>query len=160
MGDQTPSQTVGPFFEYALPYEGGPERVAPDDPDAVRIAGAVYDGAGDPVDDALVELWQASRAGRYRHPEDDRDDLPLEPGFTGFGRCPTDAEGRYSFLVPAGAGAFEVMVFARGLLKGALTRLYLDGPAEDETMIAVRSGDGYRFDVHLQGDAATAFFDL
>jgi protocatechuate 3,4-dioxygenase alpha subunit len=62
--------------------------------------------------------------------------------------------------VPEEAGPFEVMVFARGLLKAAVTRLYLDGDAEDDTMIAVRSGDGYRFDVHLQGDAATAFFDL
>ena len=75
-------------------------------------------------------------------------------------RCPTDGEGRFSFLVPADARCFELMVFARGLLKPVLTRLYLDGPAEDETMVAVRAGDGYHFDVHLQGDAATAFFDL
>ena len=62
--------------------------------------------------------------------------------------------------MPADARRFELMVFARGLLKGAVTRLYLDGDAEDETMVAVRSGDGYRFDIHLQGDAATGFFDL
>ena len=78
----------------------------------------------------------------------------------GFGRCPTDGEGRFSFLVPAGADRFELMVFARGLLKPVLTRLYLDGDAEDETMVAVPSGDGYRFDIRLQGDAATGFFDL
>jgi len=73
---------------------------------------------------------------------------------------PTDGDGRFSFLVPAGADRFELMVFARGLLKAAVTRLYLDGAAEDDTMVAVRSGNGYRFDIRLQGDAATGFFDL
>ena len=60
--------------------------------------GACIDGAGDPLDDALIEIWQANRAGRYRHPEDDRDELPLDDGFIGFGRCPTDAEGHFRFV--------------------------------------------------------------
>jgi protocatechuate 3,4-dioxygenase, alpha subunit len=132
---RTPSQTAGPFFRIGLCAE--PQNELPGG--TVRIEGQVFDGEGVPVGDAMLELWSPAH---------------------GFGRCPTDPEGRYSFLVPAGAGVFEVMVFARGLLKAALTRLYLDRHAEDETMVAVRSGDGYRFDVHLQGDAATAFFDL
>jgi protocatechuate 3,4-dioxygenase beta subunit len=94
----TPSQTVGPFFAFGLPFEGGERLVDPADPDAVRIAGTVYDGAGDPIEDALVEIWQANRAGRYHHPEDTREELPLEDGFVGFGRCLTDAEGRYRFV--------------------------------------------------------------
>jgi protocatechuate 3,4-dioxygenase, alpha subunit len=132
---RTPSQTAGPFFRIGLCAE--PQNELPGG--TVRIEGQVFDGEGVPVGDAMLEL--------------------LSPEH-GFGRCPTDAEGRYSFLVPAGADAFEVMVFARGLLKAAVTRLYLDGDAEDDTMLAVRSGDGYRFDIRLQGDSATGFFDL
>jgi protocatechuate 3,4-dioxygenase, alpha subunit len=179
MSGQTPSQTVGPFFEYALPFEGGPELVTPGDPDAVRIVGVVYDGAGDPVDDALVELWQANRAGRYRHPEDDRSEVPLESGFTGFGRCPTDADGGWAIrtVKPGASGGqaphIGVAVFARGLLKHLFTRIYfadeedanaadpvlagLDAPAR-ATLVAAREEDGYRFDVRLQGPGETTFF--
>jgi protocatechuate 3,4-dioxygenase alpha subunit len=182
MGGQTPSQTVGPFFEYALPYEGGPELVAPHDPDAVRIVGAVFDGAGDPVDDALVEIWQANRAGRYRHPEDGRDELALEPGFTGFGRCPTDAEGRFGFVTvkpgatPPHAPFVNVIVFARGLLRHLFTRIYfpdegpanegdpllasIDDPAVRATLIAHPLDGVLRFDIHLQGERQTAFLDV
>ena len=67
MPESTPSQTVGPFFEFALPYDGGERLVSPGDRDAIRIVGAVIDGDGRPVDDALVEIWQANRAGRYAH---------------------------------------------------------------------------------------------
>ena len=94
----TPSQTVGPFFEYALPYEGGERLVSSGDPDAIRIVGAVLDGDGQAVDDALVELWQANRHGRYRHPEDTREELPLEDGFAGFGRCGTEDDGRFELV--------------------------------------------------------------
>jgi protocatechuate 3,4-dioxygenase alpha subunit len=132
---RTPSQTVGPFFLFGLCAE--PQNELPNG--SVRVEGQVFDGEDAPIEDAMVELW---------NPEH------------GFGRCPTGVEGRFSFLVPAGAGPFELMVFARGLLKPAITRLYLDGAAEDETMVALRSGDGYRFDIRLQGDAATGFFDL
>ena len=79
----------------------------------------------------------------------------------GWGRCGTDGEGRFAFLVPETVRRFEVLVFARGLLKPGLTRLYLDPDgAEDETMVARREGGAYRYDVHLQGDRATAFFEL
>ena len=132
---RTPSQTAGPFFRIGLCAE--PQNELPEG--TVRVDGQLFDGEGVPIEDAMLELWSSEH---------------------GFGRCPTDGEGRFSFLVPADAHRFELMVFARGLLKAAVTRLYLDGDADDETMAAVRSGDGYRFDIRLQGDAATAFFDL
>jgi protocatechuate 3,4-dioxygenase, alpha subunit len=178
----TPSQTVGPFFSYALPYEGGERLVPPGDPDAIRIAGTVFDGAGDPVSDALVELWQANRAGRYRHPEDGRDELPLEPGFTGFGRCATDAEGRFEFVtvkpgaVPPQAPHIAVCVLARGLLKQLVTRIYfpdepeanaadpllasIGDPPVRSTLIAHELDGGLVFDIHLQGERETAFLDV
>jgi protocatechuate 3,4-dioxygenase, alpha subunit len=132
---RTPSQTVGPFFLIGLCTE--PQNELPQG--SVRVDGQLFDGEAVPINDAMLELWNSEH---------------------GFGRCPTDDEGRFSFLVPADAHRFELMVFARGLLKPVLTRLYLDGEAEDETMVAVHSGDGYRFDIRLQGDAATGFFDL
>jgi protocatechuate 3,4-dioxygenase, alpha subunit len=133
---RTPSQTVGPFFTFGLCTE--PQNELPDG--SVRIEGAVFDGEGAPVGDAMLELWS---------PAD------------GFGRCATDGDGRFSFLVPDGAERFELMVFARGLLKPAVTRLYLDAStAEDDTMVAQRSDEVYRFDVRLQGEAATGFFEL
>ena len=178
----TPSQTVGPFFSYALPYDGGDRLVAPGDPGAIRIAGAVLDGDGRPVDDALVEIWQANRHGRYRHPEDTRDELPLEDGFAGFGRCATDAEGRYAFVtVKPGAADGQaphiaVCVLARGLLRQLYTRIYfsdeeaanagdpllasIGDPHLRETLVA-RPLDGVlAFDIHLQGDRRTAFLDV
>src|SRR5215212_3033100 len=85
--EPTPSQTIGPFFHDALLDEDRSELVPPGHPEAVRIEGTVYDGAGEPVPDAMVEIWQADRAGRYKDPTDDRDDLSLDPKtFSGFGR--------------------------------------------------------------------------
>jgi protocatechuate 3,4-dioxygenase alpha subunit len=184
---QTPSQTVGPFFGFALPREGGAELVAPDAPGALRIEGRVLDGEGDPVDDALVEIWQANRAGRYAHPDDPRDDLPLEEGFTGFGRCATDAEGRFAFVtvkpgaVPGADGApqaphIDVSVFARGLLNRLVTRIYfpdepeanasdptltaIEDPAVRATLVAAAQDGVLRHDIRLQGDPETVFFEL
>jgi protocatechuate 3,4-dioxygenase alpha subunit len=178
----TPSQTVGPFFAYALPYAGGERLVCDDDPDAVRIAGTVFDGDGEQVSDALVEIWQANRAGRYRHPEDTRENIPLEDGFTGFGRCPTDAEGRFEFLtvkpgpVTPQAPHINVCVLARGLLKHVVTRIYfpdeeaanaadpllasIDDPAVRATLIARERDRVLGFDIHLQGKRQTAFLDI
>src|SRR3712207_65586 len=101
----------------------------------MRIGGTVYDGEGEPVSDAMVEIWQANGAGRYNDPKDDREDLPLDEGFSGFGRSGTDAGGRFSFvtlkpgLVPYPDGGMQaphimVCVFARGLLKRVVTRIY------------------------------------
>jgi protocatechuate 3,4-dioxygenase, alpha subunit len=178
----TPSQTVGPFFDYALPYEGGERLVAPGDPDAISVVGAVFDGDGEPVDDALIEIWQANRHGRYAHPEDTREELPLEDGFTGFGRCPTDAEGRFEFVTvkPGAADGqaphISVCVLARGLLRHLYTRIYfpdetganaadpLLASIEDERLrrtLVARSLNGVlAFDIHLQGSRQTAFLDV
>ena len=182
MPGPTPSQTVGPFFAFALPYEGGERLVPSGDRDAVRIVGAVIDGDGAPVDDALVEIWQANRHGRYRHPEDTREELPLEDGFTGFGRCPTDAEGRFEFLTvkPGAADGqaphISVCLFARGLLRQLYTRIYFPDEAEAnaadpllssiaddarrQSLIADPVDGVLRFDIHLQGERQTAFLDV
>jgi len=178
----TPSQTVGPFFACALPYDGGERLVSPGDPGAIRIAGAVLDGDDRPVDDALVEIWQANRHGRYHHPEDTREELPLEDGFTGFGRCPTDAEGRFEFVTvkPGAVGGqaphIAVCVLARGLLRHLCTRIYFPDEAEanasDPLLASIadpdlrasliaRPLDGVlAFDIHLQGERQTAFLDV
>ena len=182
----TPSQTVGPYFRIGLPDEGESHLVSPDDPDAIRVHGTVLDGEGAPADDAVVEFWQANRYGRYDHPEDAREDVPLEPGFSGFGRCATDASGGYRFVTvkpgrvphPGGgmqASHIDVSVFARGLLKRVVTRIYFPDEAEandsDPVLSSVeperraalvaREEDGaLRFDIHLQSDRETPFFDL
>jgi protocatechuate 3,4-dioxygenase, alpha subunit len=181
----TPSQTSGPFLSIGL-LDGylGSSLVPEDDPRAVRIRGRLLDGNGDPVPDGLVEIWQANTAGRYAHPEDGRDDIPLEEGFLGFGRSGTVEDGWFEFLtvkpgrVPAPDGALQaphlvVTVFARGLLKHLVTRLYFPDeveanaedpvllglePDERQTLVARVADDGLRFDVVLQGDDQTTFF--
>ncbi len=182
MPESTPSQTVGPFFDYALPYDGGERLVSPGDPAAIRIVGAVFDGDDQPVADALIEIWQANRHGRYRHPEDTRSELPLEDGFTGFGRCPTDGQGRFEFVtVKPGATDgqaphINVCVLARGLLRHLVTRLYFPDEAEANaadpllasiadpalraTLIARRLDGVLAFDIRLQGPRQTAFLDV
>ena len=180
----TPSQTIGPFFHFALLDRDLSELVPPDHPDAVRIKGAVYDGAGDPVPDAMLEVWQADPSGRYDRPADDRVDPPATD-FTGFGRCGTDADGGYSFTtlkpgpVPGPDGAtlqaphLVVSIFARGLLKRLVTRIYFPDQGEANasdpvlssvedpelrwTLVAAEEGEELRFDVHLQGERQTAF---
>jgi protocatechuate 3,4-dioxygenase alpha subunit len=170
----TPSQTVGPFFGYALPYGDGPRVVPEWHPDAIHVHGQVFDGEGQALPDALLEIWQAGPDGQVPAAEGayNREGR----GFAGFGRCGTDAGGRYWFstLKPGGPVPYiAVLVFARGLLKPVATRLYFPGEAgnatdtvlsavpEDrrETLIAVREGDrSYRFDVRLQGERETVFF--
>lgn len=125
----TPGQTVGPFFGYALPYERGNELVEPGTPGAVRLHGTVYDGAGSPVPDALIEIWQADPAGAVVR----RSGSILRDGtFTGWGRAETDREGGYWFRTlnpgatePGRAAFFAVTVFARGLQDRLFTRAYL-----------------------------------
>jgi protocatechuate 3,4-dioxygenase, alpha subunit len=184
----TPSQTIGPFFHDALLDEDRSELVSPDHPEAIRIEGTVYDGEGEPVSDAMVEIWQANGAGRYDDPADDREDLPLNPEtFSGFGRSGTDAGGRFSFVtvkpgpVPGPGGEMQaphimVSVFARGLLKRVVTRIHfpdeeeanandpvlssIEDPELRKTLVAHDGGDALRFDVYLQGENQTAFFEL
>lgn len=174
----TPGQTVGPFFDYALPYPGGPELVSDAHPDAIRLHGRVLDGDGVPVPDALLELWQPGPDGV----------VPRQPGslhrdgwtFTGFGRAATDNAGHYSFttLRPGAAAGkapfFAMTVFARGLLDRLFTRVYLPGFATEcaadpllstlpeprrGTLIAASDPRGLTFDVVLQGERETVFLD-
>ncbi|NDK90292.1 protocatechuate 3,4-dioxygenase subunit alpha [Gordonia desulfuricans] len=175
----TPGQTVGPFFHYALPFSSGAELVPSGHPDRIRLHGTIFDGAGNPVPDALVEIWQPDGDGIVsRDPGSLRRDGFT---FTGFGRVQTDRVGHYSFSTvapgPMSDGAapfFSVCVFARGLLDRLFTRAYLPdgvralasdtvlGSVPDDrraTLIATKDRDGYRFDIHLQGEAETVFLD-
>jgi len=181
----TPSQTIGPFFSVALIWPDGPDVVAAGTPGAVRIGGRVLDGAGEPVPDALVETWQADPQGCFAHPDDPRG--PTNPEFRGFGRCPTDAQGRWAVRtlrpgpVPAPDGGVEaphldVSVFARGLLGRVVTRIYFPDEAEAnaadpllgsigdprlrERLVAVPHTDGLRFDIWLQGELETPFLAI
>jgi protocatechuate 3,4-dioxygenase alpha subunit len=204
---QTPWQTVGPFFHYGLPWFGGADLVGQSTlgarPDLfppehtmlgtsgprpgvtgaiIEITGRVLDADGVPVPDAMVEIWQANAAGRYDSPDDPRTDLPIDPGFVGFGRCATSAEGVYRFRtlrpgrVPGPGNTLQaphvaVGVFGRGLLKRLVTRLYFAGAPENEedpilalvpaerraTLLASHGSGLWHFDIHLGGPAETVF---
>ena len=176
---QTPSQTIGPFFGFALPFEGGPELVPATAPGAIRLHGTVFDGAGEPVPDAILELWQADEGGN----------IVQEPGsryrargvFTGFGRAAVLADGTFEFLtmlpgpVASGARYAVLTLFARGLTHHLITRAYFVAEGEAEptdallervdadrrgTLLARQDGPAsYRFDVRIQGDGETVFLD-
>ncbi len=159
MSGPTPSQTVGPFFGFALPFESDADAVAPGSPGALRIEGQVLDGEGEPVPDALIEAWS-----------DDQ-----------FARCRTDPEGAFhlTFRKPGAkdghAPALNVFVFSRGLLRHLVTRIYfpdeedanrddpalrLVDPTRRATLIAREGGASLRFDVKLQGENETVFFEI
>jgi len=166
---QTPSQTVGPYFALGLFAQKADELVTVGSSGSIRVTGRVLDGAAEPVPDAIVEVWQADEAGRYRTD-------------FGWGRSGCDADGRFSFItvkpgrVANGSVEWQaphlmVMVFARGLLKPVLTRMYF--PDEEEanaqdpvlsavddgsSLVARPTGDGLVFDVRLQGEGETVFF--
>ena len=181
----TPAQTTGPFA--ALSFEHTQVRdVAPPGVSGERftIRGRVLDGEGKPVDDAVLETWQANAHGKYAHPEDVREKL-LEPDFKGFGRVMCDRQGAFELSsvkpgqVPGPGGAMQaphivVLIFMRGLLKHLVTRIYFpDGPgnAEDpvlalvpagrrSTLIARKTGESeLEWNVFLQGKDETVFFD-
>ncbi len=188
---QTPSQTVGPYFSYGLaPKQYGysyPELVNGDlttvdvEGTRIRLEGCVYDGAGDIVPDALIEIWQADGQGRYAHPADPR---ATNSTFKGFGRfgTGTDPENRFIFdTVKPGsvdgkqAPHINVIVMMRGLLTHTYTRIYFDDEqaanAKDpilntveegrrHTLIAKGEGAVYRFDIRMQGNNETVFFDV
>jgi protocatechuate 3,4-dioxygenase alpha subunit len=181
----TPSQTAGPYLEIGL-LQGpiGAELVDPGDPRAIRIRGRLLDGAGEPVPDGAIEIWQANAAGRYRHEADGREDLQLEDGFLGFGRCGTKDAGRFEFVtlkpgrVPWPEGGMQaphigVIVLARGLLKHVVTRIYFPDeeeanasdpvlsrllPEQRTSLVAVPDDGRLRFDIRLQGAGHTTFF--
>lgn len=177
----TPGQTVGPFFGYALPFPGDNQVIRPDRPEAIRLHGTVFDGAGAGVPDALLEIWQPDAAGL----------VPVQSGslhrggygFTGWGRAATDRAGEYSFstvapgVLQASEHAFiAVTIFARGLLDCLFTRIYLPDTGIESgqdpffasldqdrrrTLVAVQDGPAsYRFDVHFQGEDETVFLDF
>jgi len=204
MSEITPSQTVGPFFAYGLTPDGrnkwdpngtyswketvSDNLVTPDvTGDRIRIEGAVLDGDGLPINDAMIEIWQADAQGRHANPRDNRA-LP-NAKFKGFGRSATDKSGVYSFdtvkpgAVPGPNGKMQaphivVCIHSRGMLRQVYTRLYFPdeaGNAADPilslvptdrrpTLIArkeTREGRAiYRFDIRVQGDNETVFFDI
>ena len=185
--ETTASQTVGPYLHIGLTWLITDNLAAPGVAgEVITIEGRVTDGDGNPVDDALVEIWQANSHGRYAHPEDTGTAL-LEAAFRGFGRVPTTEDGGFRFttikpgrvLAPAGglqAPHINVTVFMRGMLRHLVTRIYFpDDPAngEDtvlqsvpatrrETLIA-RAVPGnpsaLTWNLRLQGDGETVFFD-
>lgn len=191
---ETPSQTVGPYFAYGLtPVQYGYDFtdianhvVAGRDAkgEHIRITGQVLDGKGEPVSDAMIEIWQADHEGAYSTEPVSIEDT----GFRGFGRCGTGTDGQNRFMfetvkpgcvADASAPFINVTVFMRGMLTHAFTRLYFDDahtsnancpvlqsvPADRrDTLIAKRTdtptGPEYRFDIHMQGDTETVFFDV
>ncbi|MCC8967326.1 protocatechuate 3,4-dioxygenase subunit alpha [Bradyrhizobium sp. Pear76] len=151
----------------------------------IRVEGHVYDGDGAVIPDCMLEVWQADSQGRFSDPQDQR--ALANSSFKGFGRCGTDKSGAYAFdtikpgVVPDADGKPQaphivLAVFARGMLLHLYTRIYFDdeaGNAKDSvlalvpadrraTLIAKKAGSGnaYTFDVHLQGDNETVFFDV
>jgi protocatechuate 3,4-dioxygenase, alpha subunit len=180
----TGSQTVGPYLRIGLTPMFVTEIAGPEVPGTrVTIRGRVLDGDGKPVNDALIEVWQANADGRYAHPDDTREQ-PLAGGFLGFGRSPTDDDGVFHFTtivpgqVPGPDGQMQaphlvVLVFMRGLLRHLVTRLYFPGdpanetdpvlrlvPAERrDTLIARPAENGeLAWNVVLQGADETVFF--
>jgi protocatechuate 3,4-dioxygenase, alpha subunit len=188
MGRQaSTSQTVGPFFSIGLGTAIKEDLAgAGTAGERVTIEGCVLDGDGKPVPDAILEIWQANSYGKYAHPEDQQD-KPVEASFTGYGRIPTNDEGRFRFTtikpgqVPDLDGKLQaphiaVSVFARGLLRRLVTRIYfpdepanpadfalnLVEPARRETLIAKKiagASGALKWDIVLQGSSETVFFD-
>jgi protocatechuate 3,4-dioxygenase alpha subunit len=193
---QTPSQTVGPFFAYGLtPAQYGyafaslvTSAIAGEatEGERIRLIGRVLDGAGRPISDAMVEIWQANAHGRYRRPADGARDNTQDPDFTGLGRAGTgtDHDARFVFdtVKPGPIGAdqaphLNVILTMRGLLSHLYTRIYFDDEAAANamdpvlakvpeerraTLLAHRAASGgvYRFDIHMQGPSETVFFDV
>jgi protocatechuate 3,4-dioxygenase alpha subunit len=180
----TPSATVGPFLAIGLSWPDGPWAAAEGIDGGIWLRGRLFDGAGDPVPDAMVETWQADPDGGFASPEDPRG-VSSCPGFRGYARAQTiEPPGEFAVhtvkpgRVPDGEGGLQaphidVSVFARGLLDRVVTRIYFadepDANAEDavlrdlsgeqrRTLVAEPTGDGYRLDIHLQGDHETVFF--
>jgi protocatechuate 3,4-dioxygenase, alpha subunit len=188
--EPTPSQTVGPFFHFCLTNEkscirsiAGPQVRG----ERVLLTVRVLDGNGEAVPDAMIEIWQANSEGKYNHP-DDAQQKTVDTSFLGFGRMATAENGACEFetirpgRVPgpgniAQAPHLNLAVFARGMLKQLYTRIYFAGdPANQEDPVlalapvdrqdtlmarpdAARPG-GWRFDMRLQGEGETVFFDV
>jgi len=195
---ETASQTAGPYVHIGLtPNVAGIGGVYPHDLGAamvdnrtrgerITVTGRIFDGAGAPLRDALVEIWQADANGLYNSPSEPRG--KADPHFCGWGRCATDGEtGLFRFAtIKPGRAPFKdgrlmaphitVWIVARGINLGLHTRLYfadeekanaedpllarIDPPRRRETLLARREGDSYTFDIHLQGENETVFLDI
>jgi len=205
MSEITPSQTVGPFFAYGLTPKGrakwdpngtyswketvGDNLITPDAAgQKIRIQGRVTDGDGAPINDCMLEIWQADSQGRYASPQDTRGRPNTQ--FKGFGRSATDRDGVYNFdtvkpgSVPGPGGKPQaphivVCIYSRGMLRQIYTRLYFADEAANAadpilalvpearrgTLIAHKTGDEkgvplYRFDIRVQGESETVFFEI
>jgi protocatechuate 3,4-dioxygenase, alpha subunit len=184
----TGSQTVGPFFHIGLAYGEHPGRLAAADAkgEHIRLAIQVLDGEGKGVPDAMIELWQADANGKYNHPDDSQQKTP-DPAARGFGRMPSDADGKMVFetvrpgRVPGIDGALQaphinVHIFSRGILRHVSTRIYFaDDPANGEDAILrlvpvarreslIAQPDPaqpgtWKIEFHLCGERETVFFD-
>ncbi len=182
----TPGQTVGPFYGYALPFEKDNELLAPGSPGSIRLQGTVYDGAGETVPDAILEIWQPDAEGNIVQKSGSlvRDGYT----FTGWGRGSVGYSGVFTFTTvnpgstkpvpgkPAAAPFISVAIFARGLTNRLFTRIYLPEneevlandpllsslePERRRTLIARRDPDGgLTFDIRLQGEGETVFLDF
>ncbi len=184
----TTSQTVGPFFKIGFSWLYRDNMAGPGvSGERVEIAGRILDGDGKPVPDGIVEIWQANAQGKYAHP-DDPQEKPAETAFRGYGRVPTDDEGRFRFTtikpgrVPGPDGKLQaphlaVSVFTRGLLRRLVTRIYFpDEPSNTEdfalnlvdarrrgTLLAKTiggAGGKLEWNVVLQGTGETVFFEI
>jgi protocatechuate 3,4-dioxygenase, alpha subunit len=183
----TTSQTVGPFFTVGLTRMNQTDLVGPGvSGERVTIEGRVFDGDGAPIPDAMIEIWQANSHGKYNHPEDEQD-KPIDPGFSGYGRIPTDESGRFSFTtikpgaVPGPGGKMQaphiaVSIFMRGLLRRLVTRIYFPDEPGNEGDFALNLVEAARrgtlfarkvggregvleWNVVTQGADETVFFD-
>ena len=181
---QSASQTVGPYFRIGLIYGEAQNNLVQEKTagERIHIIGTVFDGEGQPVNDAMIEIWQPDANGIFNHEADPLHEQ-ADPHFFGFGRAENRDGGVYEFwtVKPAGrdnhAPFINVYIFARGMLRHALTRLYFADETANEsdpvlaalpadqrsTLIAsqIDAGDlpTYRFDIHLQGDKETVFFE-
>ncbi len=181
---QTASQTVGPFFRIGLIY-GQPENNLVNENtsgERIMLTGVVYDGDGEPIPDALIEIWQPDSNGIFNHPTDPLHEQ-ADPHFRGFGRAENRNEGKYEFktIKPGRRNGMppyiNVHIFSRGMLVHAMTRIYFSDEPDNgrdpalssveserqHTLIATRedseSSPVYRFDIHMQGEAETVFFN-
>jgi len=187
----TPSQTAGPYFSMRLAAAGDEVLVADGvGGERIRIEGVLLDGEGEPIEDGLIEIWQANAGGRYRHPDDGRATIDLEEGFTGFGRAQTSfADGTFRFdtvkpgRVPDPEGELQaphvnVIIQGRGMLRPCYTRIYFSdeenahdltlGMVPEErrhTLIARRDESFsepavYRITLRFHGPDETVFFEF
>ncbi len=196
---ESPSQTAGPYVHIGCtPSFTGITDVYPSDLGAslktgpvegteIVLSGIIFDGNGDPVLDAMIEIWQPDAAGLFNAPSENRGDA--DPHFTGWGRCASDPEtGEFRFetvkpgQVPFGPDQMQaphicLWIVARGINIGLQTRAYFEDedaanatdpilcaiatPSSVDTLIAkVDESNRYRFDIHLQGPRETVFFDM